>query len=104
MMGFSNDTPCDRITVGIEGDLPGYEHKTVCDRGLAKRQALSACTRPGTADAFNGQKVTPWDASWAHPPIMIYQKCSIVKHKCSSSDIRAGGVIEIPGQHQEDGA
>ncbi len=34
---------------------------------------------------------------------MIYQKCSIVKQKCSSNDISRGGLIEIPGQHQEDG-
>jgi RpiR family carbohydrate utilization transcriptional regulator len=103
MVGFSNDTSRDDVTVGVNGDLPRHEDKAVGHSGLAKRQALSARTGLGGANAFDGQEASPLDASWANPRTMIYQKCSIVKQKCSSNDILRGGLIEIPGQHQEDG-
>src|SRR5438552_1948519 len=100
MVGFGNDAARDDVTVGVYGDLPRHEDKAVRDRGLAKRQALSARTGLGTANTFDGQEASPI----AFLRGMIYQKCSTVKLKCSVNNILRGSPIEIPGQHQEDGA
>ena len=102
VVGLRDDAAGDDFAVIAQRDLAGHEHETVGDRRLAEGQMLPARTGSRTANTLDRHRILPPCASvrTSNVVAMIYQKCSVVKQKCSENDMaqvltQFAGVLEV---------